>query len=751
MAKQPRTPKPKLPKPKQPLGQRIRNEARSSIAKGLTKNFGVLGTAIAKRYVVAAKPPRRRVPDPGKANQKAIPKKGIKKDAPIVDSVLESAKQVASTIDIVALNAGRSFAVATRQAQIMGDEVTAGLRDVNNMLNRMLYKPPQPPPLPPEALGTPTSTSSQSVQADASGGGSTPFPIPVPSLKTMGILSIIPGLKMLGLMSGQGGMSASREEMKKEIEKNNQRPEAVEAQKRADAMRGWLGKWFGWTGLFKDAPMPDKAEIGKDNVMFKMTYKAEKISFKSENAIKFKTRSPVGAGFIRPQSGGFFNKLADKMTGGPGGAGFFNNLADRMFGTGSQMPGGVNSGGATGSAGSSGGSSPHPHSHDTEVPKADKNKTGDYKEGEVRLKHAQGNLNGLDPKLLHTMREASKDLPEGFHAEIISGRDARSTGTTNHPNGIASDIQIYDREGRLVPYNRSNDKGVQYYEKFHQSMVERGKVLYPDEKFIWGGGWISRAAGYGDPMHMQIKRPVPGSSQTSGKYDSDKGISRDSPFSSYMMSPEEVQSYKKKVQENIQKERERLYVGPNKEDKTEKEATPVEKESAGNTAMKAFDGFVGDGREQEEGSGFDFERWKWMRKKNPEDIDDRQNEDSSAWNTVTAQAAARARQIAGSRWMAAQPIPDPSILSMRLGSNNLDFALIANSRKDIRESLGLPDPKRSNRQQFIDESAGLNTQKTKQNQSIDISDFDHRPRREAVPPQKYDDYMGTSSGLEDAD
>lgn len=190
---------------------------------------------------------------------------------------------------------------------------------------------------------------------------------------------------------------------------------------------------------------------------------------------------------------------------------------------------------------------------DNHVERASSIKKGDYPENTERLKHASGNLTGLDPKLMHMMKDASKDLPSGYHAEIISGRDPRRFGTTNHPGGIAADIKIYDADGKLVPYDRGGP-GMAIYEKFHQSMVERGKIAYPDEKFIWGGTWISQAAGHGDPMHMQrVDRSVPGSSTTSGAYDENKGAPRHK-FAPYLMTDDERKSYKERIKKKALEE-----------------------------------------------------------------------------------------------------------------------------------------------------------------------------------------------------
>lgn len=174
----------------------------------------------------------------------------------------------------------------------------------------------------------------------------------------------------------------------------------------------------------------------------------------------------------------------------------------------------------------------------------------EFKAGEERLYHSQGHVQGMNPKLLHMMRDASKDLPAGYHAELISGRDARTTGTTNHPNGLAGDIQIFDDKGKMVPYDRGGP-GMKYYEQYHQSMVERAKVAYPNEKFIWGGTWIGAASGHGDPMHMQIDNPnIRSSSHSSGAYNDDRGA-HGHEFEPYLMSDKERTEYKSGIRDKI--------------------------------------------------------------------------------------------------------------------------------------------------------------------------------------------------------
>lgn len=170
-----------------------------------------------------------------------------------------------------------------------------------------------------------------------------------------------------------------------------------------------------------------------------------------------------------------------------------------------------------------------------------------------------GTIEGIDPKLVNVMKEASKDLPENWQVSMISGKDARSTGTKNHPGGIAMDVQIYDADGKLMPYDR-NSPGWKHYEKLYRSVVIRGKEMYPEEEFIWGGAWQSKAAGDGDPMHYQIvNKKIPFSSRSSGAYSFEKGLNPSHQFAretpENQLSKEEREAWDKRVKENIIKEK----------------------------------------------------------------------------------------------------------------------------------------------------------------------------------------------------
>lgn len=171
---------------------------------------------------------------------------------------------------------------------------------------------------------------------------------------------------------------------------------------------------------------------------------------------------------------------------------------------------------------------------------------------------SKGHIEEVDPRLQDVIKAASNDLPEGYTVKAISGKDVRTTGTKNHPAGLAMDVQIYDSEGKLVPHN-SNSPGWKYYEMLYRSAHIRGQEMYPDQKFIWGGAWISDAAGRGDPMHYQIVNPsVIGSSQSSGRYSFESGLDPSHPFASEggQLTAEDRDAFDNSVRNKIEKEKE---------------------------------------------------------------------------------------------------------------------------------------------------------------------------------------------------
>ena len=181
-----------------------------------------------------------------------------------------------------------------------------------------------------------------------------------------------------------------------------------------------------------------------------------------------------------------------------------------------------------------------------------------FKEGDERFFRETGNLehgkNKLNPKLVEVMKAASKDLPPGYHVKMISGADARPTGTANHPGGVAMDLIIVDDKGNNI-LHKGFGKGHKIYEQLSQSMNIRGKEMYPGTNYIWGGAWESRAAGIGDRMHYQIVDPeqvVPRASSSSGSYTFEGGATN---RQYAYMTHEERRAYQKHVNEKMKEER----------------------------------------------------------------------------------------------------------------------------------------------------------------------------------------------------
>ncbi len=174
--------------------------------------------------------------------------------------------------------------------------------------------------------------------------------------------------------------------------------------------------------------------------------------------------------------------------------------------------------------------------------------------GKERFFYRTGSFRGKpDQALINVMKSASRDLPSGYRVEMISGKDGRSTGTRNHPNGLAVDVKIVDAEGKDISHQGFDKRGFQVYEKLYRSVRIRGKTMYPKEEWIWGGAWISKAAGYGDRMHYQRKVKGVGS-QSSGRYNWERGVPSSHPASRAQMAPHERKAYDAKIQESLKGE-----------------------------------------------------------------------------------------------------------------------------------------------------------------------------------------------------
>lgn len=185
-----------------------------------------------------------------------------------------------------------------------------------------------------------------------------------------------------------------------------------------------------------------------------------------------------------------------------------------------------------------------------------------------RFSVVSGNLKGVNPKLINVMKSASRDLPPGYAVEMTSGHDARpNTHTLNHPNGIAMDVEIYHYVNgkKVVLPNEGFGPGLKMYEQLYQSVQDRGAKMYPKDKFIWGGGWVSNAAGVGDRMHYQIVAPIKGTAQGLGPYyDATKGFGPNSGQvkSGAAATPEELASYRAKAEADMSAEQKAAALTP---------------------------------------------------------------------------------------------------------------------------------------------------------------------------------------------
>ena len=177
-----------------------------------------------------------------------------------------------------------------------------------------------------------------------------------------------------------------------------------------------------------------------------------------------------------------------------------------------------------------------------------------FPENSQRFFH-EGGGRDVNPKLIEVMKEASRDLPPGYHVRMFSGRDARVTGTKNHPGGVAVDVAIVDDKGRRLA-DRGFGEGHKIYEQLAHSMNMRGRQMYPETNWIWGGSWT--AAG-GDRMHYQIADPdnvISGATRGMTQYSWERGVESDhwAGRPDAWMNKDELREYKKKIAEKIGRE-----------------------------------------------------------------------------------------------------------------------------------------------------------------------------------------------------
>lgn len=108
----------------------------------------------------------------------------------------------------------------------------------------------------------------------------------------------------------------------------------------------------------------------------------------------------------------------------------------------------------------------------------------------------------VDPRLVSTVKEATRYLPPGYSAVMKSG--FRAGDPRFHGAGQALDIQLIDPNGKPLP-NYQAGKSFQAYEGFAQTVHQLQPVFAPDAPPIrWGGYFPGPRGLYGaaDLMHF---------------------------------------------------------------------------------------------------------------------------------------------------------------------------------------------------------------------------------------------------------
>lgn len=777
MAKAPRTPKPKLPKPKLTLGQQVKNQTRKAISNSLTKNFGVLGSAIAKKYVPPSRPSSTVRANQNKTADKNVKEKKIKDTTTPSDSILESAHQVTAAIDIVIGNATHGFAVATRQADIMGEEVTKGLNDLSRILDQMLYQQKSSSSNNPPSSSSVTRTSGDD---DNNGGGSGFRPRAKPKSKPRSKLRKAKARARLGRMKasrlGSAGsigrvMGAARRLPGVGLALNMgiEGYEAVsEYQQTGNAARagagfaggvggsvgggalgaflgslifpgvgtvagGFAGAWLG-SSFGKSAAQSaydsisvgagGKATIGGgDHIIQKLKYKAEKIKFVSAGSIEFKSRISTSdtssTTSAPPSTGGFFNNLLSNMQGGPGGSGFFNHMADKVFGTGGE------NGKASSKATPSG--TPSISKPDTDYNGPGK---GKYDSTKARANYMQPDQYGapgsnivpvetagghkfkINAASAEPFKRTIEDLETaGMPLGSIGGYSERPGGIqgtgkmSQHSMGNAMDIG--SQRSRDVINNDSR--------AWIESHPNEWRRILDKNGMISGGDWKNPDLG-----HIEWSGQKPWLDKKD-----DATPEATNQKTNYMIGGIPVPPEANEIMSG----------------KTDYQfGSPGHESWKGLRPVDNFDGQTGEKR-------FDDRR------------DDANPYKDDQYSIATMENEAKARE------KSANLIDDssfkPSPLGYALGGRdllNLEKPALSNGgrfqqleEQSSWDALRPPDPVKSKPSASASPpSSGDSGTSTKSYEDSGNSDLDHRPRQEAAQKQSYSDYLGTTSGMEDA-
>jgi GH24 family phage-related lysozyme (muramidase) len=132
--------------------------------------------------------------------------------------------------------------------------------------------------------------------------------------------------------------------------------------------------------------------------------------------------------------------------------------------------------------------------------------------GSPKMAPPAGNFHaeGVDPRLIKNLTEATRGLPQGWHAQMESG--FRQGDPRQHGRGNAVDVALYDQNGRRVE-NYQNAATFRVYEKFAQDVRAAQQHNNPElnNAMRWGGYFSggkegTKGGAYGalDLMHFDL-------------------------------------------------------------------------------------------------------------------------------------------------------------------------------------------------------------------------------------------------------
>jgi hypothetical protein len=102
------------------------------------------------------------------------------------------------------------------------------------------------------------------------------------------------------------------------------------------------------------------------------------------------------------------------------------------------------------------------------------------------------NAQGVDPRLLNNITEATRGLPQGWHAQLESG--FRNNDPRQHGKGAAVDVALYNEKGERLA-NYQDPTTFRAYEKFAQDFRAAQQHNNPelDKATRWGGYFSGKA------------------------------------------------------------------------------------------------------------------------------------------------------------------------------------------------------------------------------------------------------------------